>query len=577
MVQLTEQLTRIIFFTGKGGVGKTSLACTAAVRLADAGHRVLLVSTDPASNLDEVLGTKLGSLPQPIAAVPGLQSLNLDPRAAADEYRRRMVEPWRGVLPDSVVQSMEEQFSGACTVEIAAFEKFAALVADPTVTAEFEFVVFDTAPTGHTLRLLALPAAWTDFLEHNTTGISCAGPLAGLRQQQQIFHESAQQLRDPECCTCVLVARPEESALLEAARTSHELQEAGIRNQRLIINGCFIASTSEDPIAAAFELSMRRALRQLPQPLRALPGCCFPLQAVRQPGIEWLRSLREIECPISDRPSEDVIVPSPATTSVPLPAAFHKLIDELVGSERGVILTMGKGGVGKTSVARAVAVALANRGREVLLTTTDPAAHAFHSSLPNLHVASIDPRLETARYRELVLNQYSQGLDEAGRALLEEDLRSPCTEEIAVFRAFAEVVHEGTRQFVVIDTAPTGHTILLLDAAQAFHREVQRQGRDIPEAVQKLLPGLRDPAYTHVLIVTLPEATPVHEAAQLQSDLRRAGIEPFAWIVNQLFSGLPVSDPGLLARQHAEQTWLDEVSQLATRTVFLPWSPSPQT
>jgi arsenite-transporting ATPase len=572
-MRLTDQLTRIIFFTGKGGVGKTSLASATAVRLADAGHQVLLVSTDPASNLDEVLAFKPGPAPQPISTVPGLQALNLDPREAAEEYRRRMVEPWRGVLPDSVLQSMEEQFSGACTVEIAAFEKFAALVANPAATAGFDFVVFDTAPTGHTLRLLALPAAWTDFLAHNTTGISCAGPLAGLKQQQQIFQQSADLLRDPRACTCVLVSRPEHSALLEAARTSRELHAAGILNQRLIINGFFTARNIADPIAAAFESRMRHALHQLPQPLRSLPCCCFPLEAVKQPDVAWLRSLREIECPSVDAPSETAAVPPATNSIIELSASFQHLISELASSEHGVILTMGKGGVGKTSVARAIALALAHRGSEVLLTTTDPAAHAFHSPLPNLHVSAIDPQLETARYRQHVLDQHSQGLDEAGLALLEEDLRSPCTEEIAVFRAFADVVHQGARQFVVIDTAPTGHTILLLDAAQAFHREVQRQGRNLPESVLSLLPRLRDPQSTRVIIVTLPEATPVHEAAQLQNDLRRAGIEPFAWVVNQVFSELSVTDPGLVARQHAEQTWLGEVRQLAARTVLVPWSP----
>lgn len=570
---LTDQLTRIIFFTGKGGVGKTSLASATAVRLADAGHRVLLVSTDPASNLDEVLAFAPRPVPQPIATVPGLQALNLDPREAAEAYRCRMVEPWRGVLPDSVLQSMEEQFSGACTVEIAAFEKFAVLVADPAATAEFDFVVFDTAPTGHTLRLLALPAAWTDFLAHNTTGISCAGPLAGLKQQQQIFQHSAELLRDPAACTCVLVSRPEHSALLEAARTSRELREAGIRNQRLIINGFFTAQNSADPIAAALESRMRQALHQLPQPLSSLPCSCFPLDVVRQPNVAWLRSLREIECPTTASPSETPSLPPETNSPIELSASFQHLISELAAGKHGVILTMGKGGVGKTSVAHAVALALAHRGSEVLLTTTDPAAHAFHSPLPNLHVSAINPPQETARYRQQVLHQHSQGLDAAGLALLEEDLRSPCTEEIAVFRAFAEVVHQGTRQFVVIDTAPTGHTILLLDAAQAFHREVQRQGRDLPQSVLQLLSLLRDPLSTRVLVVTLPEATPVHEAAQLQNDLRRAGIEPFAWVINQVFSELSVADPGLVARQHAEQPWLGEVNRLATRTVLIPWSP----
>jgi arsenite-transporting ATPase len=564
-MQLDELLTRITFFTGKGGVGKTSLACAAAIRLADAGRRVLLVSTDPASNLDDVLQTPLRSEPLPIPAVPLLSALNLDPRQAAADYRSRMVEPWKGVLPDSVIQSMEEQFSGACTVEIAAFEKFAALLADPQATLDYDFVIFDTAPTGHTLRLLALPAAWSGYLQQNTTGISCAGPLAGLKQQQELFQQSVLTLRDPARCTCVLVARPDESSLREAARTSRELAEAGVRNQRLVINGVFRASTANDSLATALESSMQNSLKCLPDPLQELPRVCFPFQPIGRPDPQWLRSLKEVGCSDSAQRSawpQEMLGP------------FQELVERLAACGHGVILTMGKGGVGKTSVARAIAVVLANRGAEVLLTTTDPAAHAFQSTLPNLHVAAIDPHAETTAYRQEVMEQFGAGLDDAGRALLEEDLRSPCTEEIAVFRAFAAAVDSGTRQFVVIDTAPTGHTVLLLDAAHAFHREVQRQGRGLPESVQQLLPRLRDPAYTHVLIVTLPEATPVLEAKQLQADLHRAGLQPCAWVVNQVFSGLSVTDPGLLARQIAEQPWLEEVRRQTNHMLCVPWSPA---
>ncbi len=263
-----------------------------------------------------------------------------------------------------------------------------------------------------------------------------------------------------------------------------------------------------------------------------------------------------------------------------MPSGLGDLIDELAAPGRGVILAMGKGGVGKTTVAAAIAVALAERGYHVHLSTTDPAAHLTATmaggSLPNISVERIDPADETARYRAEVTQTAGAGLDEQGRALLAEDLRSPCTEEIAVFRAFAQTVSQGNDGFVVLDTAPTGHTILLLDAAQAYHREIIRQASQMPESVKHLLSHLRDPEFTRVLIVTLPEATPVHEAAALQQDLRRAQIEPYAWVINQSLMPLAVRDPVLRRRQADERRYISEVlTQHAKRTALIPWHIEP--
>lgn len=571
-MQFLENRTRNLFFTGKGGVGKTSVACSTAVRLADAGKRVLLVSTDPASNLDEVLGTPLGHHPTPVSAVPGLMAMNLDPQKAAADYRERMVGPYRGVLPDAAVASMEEQFSGSCTLEIAAFDEFSKLLGDPKSTSQFDHVIFDTAPTGHTLRLLTLPSAWSGFMESNTTGTSCLGPLAGLQAQQSLYQETVKVLADASTTTLVLVTRPEETALREAARTSGELAGLGVKNQHLVVNGFFRASDAADPVATAMQSRCEAAMQHVPKELEDLPRTLIPLSAGGILGIDALRKLGDHGS--SERPS---------TTGVPrdeLPPNLETLIPELSKAGHGVILTMGKGGVGKTTIAAALAVALAERGLKVHLTTTDPAAHVAAAldvaELPNLTVSRIDPVAETQRYSAEVLANAGAGLDAQGRALLEEDLRSPCTEEIAVFRAFAEAVARGEKGFVVLDTAPTGHTILLLDAALAYHREVTRQSAQMPESVEKLLPRLRDPQFTRVFIVTLPEATPVHEAAQLQNDLRRAGIEPFAWVINQSLSPLAVTDPGLVARQSYEARYIGEVvNELARRTFLIPWRTAP--
>jgi len=553
------------------------VACATAVKLADAGKKVLLVSTDPASNLDEVLGVTLGNHFTAIPEVPNLIAMNLDPEKSAAEYRERMVGPYRGVLPDAAVASMEEQFSGSCTLEIAAFDEFSRLLGDPTATAEFDHVIYDTAPTGHTLRLLTLPSAWDGFMEQNTTGTSCLGPLAGLQAQQKLYQESVKSLSDSTVTTVVLVARAEPSALREAARTSDELAELGVLNQHLVVNGVFQAIDSSDSYAVAFQQRGAAALNATPERLKAFPQSIIPLSPNGILGIDSLRRLGTADAP-SAVSSGGEGVDSRLDVFPPL----SDLIDELVAPGHGVILAMGKGGVGKTTIAAAVAVAIAERGYEVHLSTTDPAAHIAAAMnderLPHLSVSRIDPAEETARYSAEVLRKAGANLDEQGRALLEEDLRSPCTEEIAVFRAFADAVSAGTNKFVVLDTAPTGHTVLLLDSALAYHREVTRQSSEMPEAVMNLLPRLRDPDFTRVLIVTLPEATPVHEAAALQRDLRRAEIEPYAWVVNQALSPLPITDPLLKQRQSNEQKYLREVTETqASRVAIIPWQIQPPT
>jgi arsenite-transporting ATPase len=567
-----------LFFTGKGGVGKTSVACATAIELARLGKRVLLVSTDPASNLDEVLETKLGATPAPISGSPNLFALNIDPEASAHAYRERMVGPYRGILPEAAVRSIEEQLSGACTVEIAAFDEFSKLLAHADSSNsqyDFDHIVFDTAPTGHTLRLLELPAAWTGFLEENVGGTSCLGPLAGLKAQEALYRASRDALVDPKRTLLVLVARAERSALKEAERTRHELATLGVTSQALVINGIFKATDREDVIAMQMERRGEAALAAMPEGLSALPRIDLPLLPFGLVGLAALRSLFGVpqEAPASIASYVDT---NEIISTLPL---LDTLIPDLEASGHGVIMTMGKGGVGKTTVAVRIAIELAKRGHPVHLTTTDPAAHVADALMVGMHgapvegirVSRIDPVVETRLYGEEVMRTAGANLDAAGRALLEEDLRSPCTEEVAVFRAFARVVDEGEKGFVVIDTAPTGHTLLLLDAAESYHREVLRTAGEAPPEVRRLLPRLRDAAYTKILLITLPEATPVHEAAQLQKDLERAETYPFAWVINQSLLPLQVSDPTLVRRRANEVRFHDEVRVLSKRVAVVPW------
>lgn len=566
------QATRFLFFTGKGGVGKTSLSCATALKLAEAGKRVLLVSTDPASNLDEVLETKLGRQPTAVPGASGLEALNINPVEAAAAYRERLIGPMRGLLPEAALRSMEEQLSGSCTVEIAAFDEFSAFIGDASAAKDYDHVIFDTAPTGHTLRLMSLAKAWDQFLDTNTSGTSCLGPLAGLEKQRHIYEATVQTLADASATTLVLVSRPQVSALREAERTSHELRALGVANQQLVINGLFSSSCQGDAVSLAMQERGRMALEKNAAFIGSLPSSIVPLRSINILGVAGLKVLLGGEDQSADA------VKLPVAWSAPPMESLAGLIDRIECSGHGVIMTMGKGGVGKTTVAAAIAVELAQRGHRVHLSTTDPAAHVAQTlgdEVNGLSVSRIDPAAETAAYTAEVLRTQGPMMDEAGRSLLEEDLRSPCTEEIAVFRAFAREVGRGKDGFVVLDTAPTGHTLLLLDASEAYHRELQRQARSSqPEEVLHLLERLRDPDFTRILLVALPEATPVHEAAMLQEDLRRARIEPFAWVINQSLLHSGSADPLLRRREQSEHRYLDEVAHtLAHQTAWLPWQP----
>jgi arsenite/tail-anchored protein-transporting ATPase len=544
-----------LFFTGKGGVGKTSIACATAVALTAAGKRVLLVSTDPASNVGQVFGLTIGNRITAVGSVPGLSALELDPQQAAQAYRDRIVGPVRGVLPDGVVKGIEEQLSGACTTEIAAFDQFTGLLTDSTLTARYDHIIFDTAPTGHTIRMLQLPGAWSGFLEQGKGDASCLGPLAGLEKQRSQYEAAVAALGDAARTRLILVARAQPSALREVARTHQELAAIGFAHQFLIINGVLPAREAEqDPLAKAIRTRELAAITDMPAMLRPLPCDQIALKPLNLVGLDALRQLlsAETSAPVSDG----------AIPAAPDAPALSTLVDDIARGGHGLVMLMGKGGVGKTTMAAAIAVELAHRGLAVHLTTSDPAAHLIETlkgSLELLTVSRIDPHAETLRYRQHVLESKGRTLDAHGRALLEEDLRSPCTEEIAVFQAFSRVIREAGRQFVVMDTAPTGHTLLLLDATGAYHREVARQmGAGVHYTTPMM--QLQDPAQTKVLLVTLAETTPVLEAANLQADLRRAGIEPWAWIIN---SSVAAARPQSALLRRRARNELPEIAAVA--------------
>jgi arsenite-transporting ATPase len=566
-MNLLPHPTRHLFFTGKGGVGKTSLSTATAIALADAGQRVLLVSTDAASNLDEMLGIRLSNRPEPVPEVPGLSVLNIDPDVAAEHYRQRVLDQMGEQASEAERATVREQLSGACTTEIASFDEFANLLSGDG--AAWDHLVFDTAPTGHTLRLLSLPQAWSGFLKDNDRGASCLGPHSGLKMQEARFNAALQALSDPALTTVVLVARPDRSALMEAARTSDELRSLGLGNQRLVVNGVFTATDPHDAVACAIAQPGQQAMADMPANLKALPQARVPLRTFDTVGLPALRALLSDEAP---RPPA-----APARAQASLEAGrIAQLVDELSATGRGLIMVMGKGGVGKTTIAAALALGLVRHGHAVHLSTTDPAAHlamTLQGELPGLKVDRIDPKAETQRYIDKIMAARGPKLDAQERALLLEDLQSPCTEEVAVFHAFSRTVAEGRSAFVVLDTAPTGHSLLLMDATGAYHRQMTREfeGQAGMHVVTPLM-RLQDASYTRIILVTLPEVTPVSQAQALQDDLRRAGIEPYAWVVNKSILAAGTQDPVLKARLDGERQQMARLSGGLARRIFaVPW------
>ena len=558
------ELTKYLFFTGKGGVGKTSIACATAVGLADKGKKILLISTDPASNLQDVFNQPLNGHGSAIADVPGLTVVNLDPEQAAAEYRERVIAPYKGKLPVSVIQNMEEQLSGSCTVEIAAFNEFSDFITDIQKQDEYDHIIFDTAPTGHTLRMLQLPSAWSTFISESTHGASCLGQLSGLEERKEIYKKAVATLSNAQTTQLVLVSRPEAAPLNEAARSSHELLLLGIKNQLLIINGVLQQLDKSDAISNQLHERQQHALQNMPQELSNYPLYTIPLRSYNLSSIANIRRMLY----------SDSLIGEANYNPIAEPRGVDQLVNDLYTSGKRVIFTMGKGGVGKTTLATDIALKLTALGAKVHLTTTDPANHINYDLAvkAGITVSRIDEAEVLEKYKNEVRSKAAEAMTAADMEYIEEDLRSPCTQEIAVFKAFAEIVDKADNEIVVIDTAPTGHTLLLLDATQSYHKEVERTQGEVTGAVANLLPRLRNPKETEVVIVTLPEATPVFEAERLQMDLQRAGINNKWWVVNACLALTDTQNSFLKAKAQNELVWIQKVDQLSQgNTALIAW------
>lgn len=558
------ELTKYLFFTGKGGVGKTSTACSTAVNLADSGKTVLLISTDPASNLQDVFSTELNNKGVQIKEVPNLTVANLDPIKSAEEYKESVVAPYRGKLPDVVIANMEEQLSGSCTVEIASFNEFTNFITNKEAEEKYDYIIFDTAPTGHTLRMLQLPSAWSNFISESTHGASCLGQLAGLGEKKEIYKKAVETLANKDKTTLIIVTRPENSPLVEANRASKELSLLGINNQVMIVNG--VLQEYDDDISSKLYSKQQEALNNIPEELKKYTTYEIPLRAYNLTGIENIRNFFE----------KDKLEESNDKINNDNLKGLNDLIADICNSNKKVIFTMGKGGVGKTTVASAIALGLSKKEKKVHLTTTDPANHLNFVIEKNesIEISHIDEKEELEKYKEEVLTKARETMSKEDIAYVEEDLRSPCTQEIAVFRAFAQIVEKAADRIVVIDTAPTGHTLLLLDSTQSYNKEIKRTQGDIPESVINLLPRLKNESETEVIIVTLPETTPVFEAKRLQEDLKRAEINNKWWVVNQSLYKTRTTNKILKVKASNEIKWINEVDKISNGNIsVIAWNP----
>ncbi|NFO56023.1 arsenical pump-driving ATPase [Clostridium botulinum] len=558
-------LTKYLFFTGKGGVGKTSTACAVAVTLADLGKKIILVSTDPASNLQDVFDTELNNKGVKIKGIPNLMVANFSPDDAAAEYRESVIAPYRGKLPEAVLNNMEEQLSGSCTVEIAAFNEFSAMITDKNVSNEYDHIIFDTAPTGHTLRMLQLPSAWSNFINESTHGASCLGQLAGLEDKKDMYKKAVYTLADKEKTTLILVSRAEITPLKEAERASKELEDIGVKNQILIING--VLQQCDDYLSKSIYDKQQNSLKDIPEGLKNIKTFEIPLRPYNITGLENVRSLLKDNYTVVDNEILNI-------TEIP---KLNSIIEDLYKNDKKVIFTMGKGGVGKTTIAAAIALGLSKKGKKVHLTTTDPAGHLKFvlDESYGISLSNIDEKEELEKYKEEVLKKARENnMSDEDIAYVEEDLRSPCTQEIAVFRAFAEIVERSENQVVVIDTAPTGHTLLLLESTESYNREIVRSEGDIPESVIKLLPKLKNHKDTEVIIVTLAETTPVYEAMRLQEDLNRAEIYSNWWVINSSLYATNTSNEILKAKASNEIRWINKVDKISNGNfAVIKWKP----
>lgn len=551
------ELTKYLFFTGKGGVGKTTISSFIALNLAENGKKVALVSTDPASNLQDVFQMELSNKLTKYQPIPNLSIANFDPIAAAEDYKAQSIEPYEGILPEDVLSEMKEQLSGSCTVEVAAFNEFTNFLSDKTLEQEFDFIIFDTAPTGHTLRMLELPSAWTDYLNTTSNDASCLGQLSGLDENRDKYNSALEKLRNQDDTTMMLVARPSHSSIYEIQRAQQELQQLSISKFKVIINNYI--EESHGLISSQMKSEQDKNINHFTEWLNNNHAYYVPYKKQKEEGIESLTNLLNDDNVIEN---DDFIVEDHPQ--------FNKLIDEIENSKVQYLFTMGKGGVGKTTVATQLATALSNKGHRVLLATTDPTKEINVETTSNLNTAYIDEEQALEKYKKEVLATVNDDTPQDDIDYIMEDLKSPCTEEIAFFKAFSDIMeNQEDMDYVIVDTAPTGHTLLLLDSSENHHKELKKKSTQTTSNVETLLPKIQNKNLTQMIIVTLAEKTPYLESKRLAEDLNRANIGHNWWVVNQSLVTLNQRDDLFSNKKEDESIWINKIKNESLDNYFV--------
>ena len=579
-------MIQYVFFSGKGGVGKTSMACMHAVRYADEGKRTLIVTTDPASNLADVFEQPIGHRVTPIQGVPSLWAMEIDPDQATKEYIDRSMAPIRGAFPAQMVQVMEEQMSGPCTAEVAAFDRFTDFLDLPRQNGDnFDVVIFDTAPTGHTIRLLELPAEWSHSIESasQSNGQTCIGPAAAIQDAKRKYERALTVMRDPAQATFVFVLHPEAIAIRETKRATAELAKLDIHTHQIIINGIIAEEERANPLFAARADMQARYLMQIERELR-LPTQRMMLLPFEIKGVDGLRL---VAGRFFDGDQTSLVVAKAPEASAPAqvlpPPNFRTHI--LPNGHRRTLFFAGKGGVGKTIASCLTAVWLARQGFRTLLLTTDPAAHlgdvlgvpvrdepAPVRRLSNLWAAKIDPKVAAESYKARILEdaRHRGRPPEAIRAMAEE-LDSPCTEEMAAFDKFIDYASQDTWQAVVFDTAPTGHTLRLLELPVDWSKQLDVKifasvdtaaADDVAKRrFGQVIEMMRDPARCTFAFVMYPEATPILEAWRAAKELRTVGIETGMVVANMVIPREQATTPFVRARRDMQEQYLAEIGK----------------
>lgn len=579
-------MTQYIFFSGKGGVGKTSMACTHAVRYADEGKRTLIVTTDPASNLADTFEQSIGHQVTPITGVTNLWAMEIDPDQATQEYIDRAMAPIRAAFPPQIVQVMEEQMSGPCTAEVAAFDRFTDFLETPADNgAVFDVVIFDTAPTGHTIRLLELPADWSQSINAASSGSgqTCIGPAAAIQDAKHKYERALEAMRESDQTTFIFVLHPEAISIKETRRAIGELRKLDIENYRLIINSIIPYEGAQNPLFAARLEMQTRYLAEIETDL-PYPKQRMFLLAGEIKGVQRLRQVGKIffDGTAAKTFKAEQVQPQAATIATPLEDVRLRLQPN---GHRRTVFFAGKGGVGKTVASCITAVWLARQEHKTLLLTTDPAAHlgdvldspvgdkiAPVAGQPNLWAVKIDPKTTAETYKARILEDARQrGRPEKAIAVMEEELNSPCTEEMAAFDKFIEYASQDEWQAVVFDTAPTGHTLRLLELPMDWSKQLDVKifasvdttaADDVAkQRFGKVIEMMRDPEQSAFAFVMYPEATPILEAWRAAKELGTVGIQPGLVIANMVIPPEQADTPFTRARRSMQEKYLAEITE----------------